>query len=292
MTIEVGGDLQGLLHRAEQGAWQLAAVALTRRGGAEPLVAAAQQVLRTLDLTAPGLASFSAPPDALAAQAAAPLLQTAMVVSGGEASWEYQSDEALLAQGRASAQSAAAFVHFVLPHLGDLRSRLEEPGSRILDVGTGVAAMAVAYAEIFSAVHVVGLDVSERALGLAKATASNSPAGSRVELRRQSVADLTDDSAYDLAWLPAPFIPETALRQGIARIAVALRPGGWVMLGHGKYGSDPVDDAVNRFKTVAFGGTPLADAEAETLLTEAGLSNVLHMPTPPGAPAIALAQRL
>jgi methylase of polypeptide subunit release factors len=183
-------------------------------------------------------------------------------------------------------------VQFVLPHLGDLRRRLEEPGGRVLDVGTGVAAMAVAYAETFPAVHVVGLDVSERALNLAKDTVANSPAGSRVELRLQSVADLDDESAYDMAWLPAPFIPETALQQGIARIAIALRPGGWAMLGHGKYGSDRVDDAVNRFKTVAFGGTPLSDAEAEALLTEAGLSNVVHIPTPPGAPAIALAQRV
>jgi len=280
-----------LLHRAEQGAWQLAAVATALAAApSSDLGKAAAEVLRALDLDASG-SDFGGSPAQVAAQAAAPLLQTAAVVNGGGASWADQSDEALLAQGRASAQGARAFAQIALPHLGDLGRRLAEPGARILDVGTGVGALAVAYAETFPAAHVVGIDLSERALRLAEATVAASAAASRVELRRLDVAELADEAGFDLAWVPAPFVPEAALRQGVARIAAALRPGGWAMLAHGKYGQDPVEDALNRFKTVAFGGTPLDDAQAAALLTGVGLVDVRPAPTPPGAPAITLGRR-
>lgn len=282
----------GLLHRAEQGAWQLAAIATALRGGADgPMAAGARNVLLALGLSEDDLLRTGASPEQLAGQAAAPLLQAAAVAGGSEVAWSEQSDQALLAQGRASAQGARAFAELALPHLGDLAGRLARPDARILDVGTGVGALALAYAEAFPAARVVGIDVSERALGLAAATVAASPAGERVELRRADVAELEDEQGFDLAWVPAPFVPEPALRRGVGRVAAALRPGGWIMLGHGRYGADPVDDALNRFKTTAFGGTPLDDGEAEAMLTAAGFGRVVHAPTPPGAPAVALARR-
>ncbi|MGH8933387.1 MAG: hypothetical protein ACRDZO_22805 [Egibacteraceae bacterium] len=39
------------------------------------------------------------------------------------------------------------------------------------------------------------------------------------------VVDL-DRAAYDLAWLPAPFLPPDAVRQALPRLLFALRPGG------------------------------------------------------------------
>ena len=49
--------------------------------------------------------------------------------------------------------------------------------------------------------------------------------------------DVTGDgSRFDVAWIPAPFIAQSALRAGVPRVAAALRPGGWLMLGHGKLG--------------------------------------------------------
>ena len=62
-------------------------------------------------------------------------------------------------------------------------------------------------------------------------------------------------------------------------------------MGHGKFGGDPVDDAVGRFKTVAFGGTALDDAQAGALLRDAGLEDVRSVATPPGAPALTVGRR-
>lgn len=230
-------------------------------------------------------------PGQVASQAAAPLLQTSTLISGGGSAWSGQSDEALRAQGETSAQSAQAFARFILPQLGDLAARLDQPGARMLDVGTGVAALAVAYAETFPHLHVLGLDVLDRALKLAQQTIAASDAAGRVHVRRQDVAEFADDDGFDLAWFPAPFIPDPAWRTGLPKVAGALRPGGWLIVGHGKFSGGPLDDAIDRFKTVAFGGTPLNDAEAQQALAGQGLSDVRTLPTPPGAPALTVGRR-
>jgi hypothetical protein len=77
----------------------------------------------------------------------------------------------------------------------------------------------------------------------------------------------------------------------VRQLRTALLPGGWLVMGHGKFGGDPVDDAVGRFKTVVFGGTALDDTEAASLLTEAGFEDVRNVPTPAGAPALTVGRR-
>ena len=74
-------------------------------------------------------------------------------------------------------------------------------------------------------------------------------------------------------------------------VAAALRPGGWLILGHGKLGGTAAEDAVTRLKTLAYGGTALDEAAACHLLRSAGLTSVRSMPTPAGAPAIAIGQK-
>jgi hypothetical protein len=275
----------------DRGAWINAAIALAldnSRSEAQRLAAAG--LLRSLDVDVDAdLGELDR--ERVAAQAAAPLLQTAAVVGGDGELWEGQSDEALLAQGRTSAQGAAAMVQFGLPMLGGLAEALAQPGAMMLDVGTGVAAMAVAYAELFPQLTVVGLDVLPRALALAAATVTASAVADRVVLREQDVATLDEEATYALTWLPAPFIPEVALRAAMPRVARAMAPGGWVMVGHGKFAESPSENAITRFKTVIYGGTALDDQQAQRLLREAGLQNVTTTPTPRGGPAITVGRK-
>jgi hypothetical protein len=168
---------------------------------------------------------------------------------------------------------------------------LARPGARMLDVGTGVAALAVAYAELFPTLTVVGLDVLPRVLALAADTVAASNVADRVLLREQDVAELDEADSYALGWLPAPFLPEAALRAGASRIARALLPGGWLMVGHGRFTGDASEEAVTRFKTVAYGGTALNDNQAQALISDAGLTDISTMLTPPGAPAITVGRR-
>jgi hypothetical protein len=209
----------------------------------------------------------------------------------GAKHWSAQDDEALQAQGRASAQGAELFKQFLIPNVPGLEALLTGPSPVMLDVGVGVAAMAVAWCQAWPGLQIVGLDVFDRALELAEHNVADAGLTDRIELRHQDIADLEDENAFCLAWLPAPFIPPPAMQAGLVRIAAALAPGGWIMLGHGRFSENPLSSTVTRFQTVAFGGTPLDDGEAQSLLKRVGFDQVGTLATPPGAPAITIGRR-
>ena len=296
MTNTAEPDLQATIQAWDQAAWSLAALALAARDSSPPdLTAAASEVLAATGLTgAPGQqlrGLGTSTSRQIASQAAAALHQASALVSGRDISWNTQSDEALLAQGNASAQAAQAFAQFILPMMGDLADRLAAPGARMLDIGTGVAAMAVGFAHVFPQLHVLGIDILDRALDLARQAIASSDVAARVTVCKQDVADFTGDTGFDLAFLPAPFISQPAVHSGLPRVAAALHPGGWLMVGHGKFGGTPVEDALTRLKTITYGGAPLDEAAASQLLRDAGLTSARTLPTPRGAPAITIGQK-
>jgi methylase of polypeptide subunit release factors len=151
--------------------------------------------------------------------------------------------------------------------------------------------MAVAFAQVFPQLQVVGIDVLDRALDLARRNVAASDVAARVTVRKQDVAGFADDAGFDLAYLPAPFVAPAAMQTGLPRVVAALRPGGWLFVAHGKFGGTPAEDALTRLKTLVYGGTPLDDAAACQLLRSAGLTSVRTMPTPSGAPAITIGQK-
>jgi protein-L-isoaspartate O-methyltransferase len=292
----VAPDLLAAIAAWDQAAWGLAALALVAAGDGPPdMTAAAQQLLSACGITAaPGQlvpGGDAATAQQIASLAAAPLHQAAAVASGCTITWSDQSDQALLAQGVTSAYGARAFAQLILPAMGDLGSRLAAPGARMLDVGTGVAALAVAFARVFPQLHVLGIDVLDRPLELARQNIAAGDVAARVTVRKQDVAEFADDTGFDLAWLPAPFVRHPAVQAGLPRVAAALRPGGWVFVGRGKFGGTPAEDALTRLKTLVYGGTPLDEAEASDLLRGAGLTSVRPVPTPEGAPGITIGQK-
>lgn len=293
IDVQATTRISSAIGRWDQGASCLAALAVavdpdateSLRGAAREVVAAAGlgEVLADAEALV-----FS--PAQLRALAASPLLQGAALVNGSHG-WDLLDDAVLSAQGEASGSAAELFARFVLPQFPDLAERLALPGARFLDVGTGIGALAIGFAQAFPQVQVTGIDVLPRALELARAGLQGSPVASRVDLRHQDVADLTEDAVYDLAWVPAPFVPQPALTAGIACIFTALRPGGLVMIGHGTFDGDDLPVALTRFKTIAYGGTPLDATEAVTLLQGQGFTSVQTVPSPPGAPAITVGRR-
>lgn len=300
MTDIVERDLQAAIQAWDQAAWSLAALALAARDDDPPeLTAAAREVLAATGLTsAPGkplTGLDAAARGQVASQAAAGLHQASALVSGRSYHWGAQRDEARLAQGNMSAQAGVSMARFLLPMMDDLAGRLAAPGARMLDVGTGVGAAAIAFAQAFPQLQVLGIDILDRSLDLAReAVAAAGGVADRVAVRKQDVAEFADDDAatgFDVAWLPAPFIPPAAIDSGLPRITAALRPGGWLILGHGKLGGTPVEVAVTRLKTIAYGGTALDEAAACHLLRSAGLTSVRPVPTQAWAPAITIGQK-
>jgi Methyltransferase domain len=302
-TIATAAEARTLIHRLQLGVWQLAAlvVALGDDPARDPeQKRQAQQVLVELGLmseTSAGIAPAAGLAELvrsglsdLAADSAANILQSAGVLSGA-AAWASQADDALLAQGRTGAQAAAAFKMFLFPALEGLKDLLDGESPQMLDVGVGVAAMAVGYCRTFPRLRVVGLDVFSRALELARRQVDEAGLADRIELRHQDVASVEDDQAYALAWLPAQFVPKPALDAGLPRIAKALVPGGWLLMAHGKFDDDLLKNALSRFQITVYGGATVDDEEAQALLGGAGLEQVLTIPTPEGAPSLTVGRR-
>jgi hypothetical protein len=69
-----------------------------------------------------------------------------------------------------------------------------------------------------------------------------------VTIRQQNGADLANDTRFDLAWLPPPFIPQPAVASALPGAAAAPHLGGWLVLGRSKSGSTPVKDALTWLK--------------------------------------------
>ena len=189
--------------------------------------------------------------------------------------WDHEDPSILLAQGHTSALVASLLQRFVLPALSDeLNARMAQPDGAFLDVGTGVAALAIAMCRLWPSLHVVGIDPSAHALALAREQVAAADADGQVELRQASVEDLEDAEQFDLAWVPTFFISGAVLEQAIARVHTALRPGGWATLGSYARPGVPFIDALADLRTVRQGGALRTPHELAASLTSAGFCDV------------------
>lgn len=264
----------------ERSAWILAAVV----AALEQDTPEAWDVVRAAGVQVP---EDAATRSFIGAFAAAPLHQASAYLRSGSA-WVSQTDESMLAQGRASAGGAVLFDTVLRSEAPEIAAILDRKPCRMLDVGVGVAAMAIAFCRTFPALTVTGIDVLEQPLRLAREAVAAAGLEDRIELRQQDVGALEEREAYDLIWLPAPFLPTHALTRGLERAQPALRPGGCVVVAHGRFGQDPLRDALLRFRTLAYGGTVLDDAAADELLRRHGFDVVVQPTTPPAAPAMTI----
>jgi SAM-dependent methyltransferase len=193
--------------------------------------------------------------------------------------WTYSDDELLQIGGEAT-EGFANVLPRLLPQLDGLGARLEGAEARFLDVGTGVAKLAIAMARKWPQLRVVGLDVWGPSLAQARKNVGDAALQARIEVREQPAEQLSEESAFDLAWLPSPFIPKQALGRVVERVHRALKPGGWLLFAAAKSGED-LRGAALRFHVALFGGEPSTQAELERLLTEQGLTEVRTLPSPP-----------
>jgi hypothetical protein len=247
---------------------------------------------------APGVVPLSQPPFRTAMQGdiRTHLMQVLAFLDSATAKapnpgWRHTDRALLQAQGDASAQFAPIFKMQMLAALGDLAARLEQPGARFLDVGVGVASLAIGMCRTFPGVSVVGLDTYDVPLAIARENVTRAGLGERIELRQVAVQDLRDEQAFEAAWLPAFFIPEAVIPEAMARVHASLRPGGWVLLPVSGAGGIDRQRAVAALMTELWGGTSLSHAAHEALLKEAGFSAVKTMAGPPWAPALIVGQR-
>lgn len=221
------------------------------------------------------------------------LFLAARLVSGrpAGAAWSEAAPMALRAAGDVSAGFPGALRRAIAPRLRGLPERLAAADACFLDIGVGVAAMAVEMARQWPSLRVVGIDPLAASLAAARDTVRAAGLVDRIELREQAAEDLRDEDRFDLAWIPGVFIPEPALPAVVERAARALRPGGWLLLAFAQPGADPLAAALSRLRTELWGGSQLAAAEIGGVLARSGLVEIEALPSAPGAAVAMVAAR-
>ncbi len=194
--------------------------------------------------------------------------------------WTYSDTEMLEAQGRASRANVISISAFAAQH-PKLATVLSEP-SAFLDIGTGVGHLALEAAKAWPAMRVTGIDIWDPALALARKNVDASELNGRVELRKLNVDDLAEEQAYDLVWLPAPFLPRDVFERAVGKTYAALRPGGWLVVGQYGIPNEPVGRALTQLQIVRSGGYPWEAPELVSLLQDSGFEDIEPAPGPAG----------
>jgi SAM-dependent methyltransferase len=168
----------------------------------------------------------------------------------------------------------------LLPLLDGLGPRLEGSAAAFLDVGTGVGKLAIGMARKWPALRVVGLDVWGPSLALARKNVTDGGLQDRIELREQPGEQLPEERAFDLAWIPAPFVPPHALGRLVAQVDRGAQAGRVAPVCRGQAGRG-LEGSCARLPRGLFGGEPSTQQQIEGLLSEKGLSEVRTLPGPP-----------
>lgn len=204
--------------------------------------------------------------------------------------WSYTDAELLQSTGRTSAAFAGVVEQVLVPRLDGLGEALARPGAAFLDVGVGVAALAIAMCRTFPHLSVVGIDSWDYPLSLARRNVEDAGFTERIELRQQPAQELADAEAFDLTFVAGPFLPPAVLDDALARVFAATRRGAWVMFGMYQ-GTSELDSALARLRTARSGGALLRPEEAEARLGRAGFVDVARITENIGMPAMLVVGR-
>ena len=194
--------------------------------------------------------------------------------------WTYEDPVVLQAMGQASRRVVHA-INELASQRPKLRATLDRPGA-LLDIGTGVGWFAIEAARVWPALNVVGMDIWEPALALARKNCAASGLDDRIVLRHQDVQKLEERNAYSLAWLPGPFIPRAIVENALENVRDAICPRGWIVFGLYAPAANPIGEALTNLRILRAGGHPWTAAEIERRLAALGFEDVeAFAPGPP-----------
>ena len=191
--------------------------------------------------------------------------------------WVLRDPDTLLAWGQASRQNIRSMIALAAD-----RPRLAAAFTgRFVDVGTGVGAMALEAAEQCPSLRVVGLDIWEPSLALARANVAASPYAARIVIRAQDVTQLDEPAAYTLAWLATPFMARPIAEAALDRLAEALAPNGYLVVGLFAMPPDKAGAAFTALRVVRSGGHIWDIADMEQQVVARGFVDVETCLLPP-----------
>ena len=197
--------------------------------------------------------------------------------------WNHAEPEILQSIGEAARIHAHSVTREIVPACEGLAERFRTKGASMLDVGVGVAGTAIAIAQMWPELRIVGIDPWQPSLRLARENVDRASLADRIELRELGVERLDDRAAHDYVYFANAFIPERLVVAGLARALSALRPGGWISIASTNDAAPPPVAALFRLRETQWGGPVWSLAEAEAMLRETGFVDIRSLPAAPTA---------
>jgi precorrin-6B methylase 2 len=186
------------------------------------------------------------------------------------AEWQVVDPELLQTQGQAS-----RFAFQRILALSADRPLLQKTfQGRFLDVGTGVAGIALEAAMCCPSLLVDGIDVWEPSLALARRNVEESPYADRITIKNLDVKELAEDPVYTLVWLPTMFMKRSIVEAALDRIAAASRKDAYLVAARYTAPADPAAAAFAALRTFRSGGEPIAQSEMEDMLHARGFVDI------------------
>ena len=146
---------------------------------------------------------------------------------GGGVHFQEFGDGIIRGIDRGNSSSQQVFlVRRWLPAVPGLVERLLA-GARVADIGCGTGTAAISMAQAFPASQVIGFDVSDESLDVARARAVDIP---NVEFARHAAEDFPIEPGFDLVTTFDVIHDLADPRAGLARIRAALRPDGQYLM--------------------------------------------------------------
>jgi hypothetical protein len=189
---------------------------------------------------------------------------------GRPAEWRVADPPLLLAQGRVSGHVFQRICALAAdrPLLGKALN------GRFLDVGMGVAGIALEAARTCPALTIDGIDIWGPALNLAHGNVRNSPYSDRISIRHLDITELTGEPRYTLVWLPTMFMRRSVIEVALDRIAVASLKDAYVIASRYTVPDDREAAAFVMLRTMRSGGEPIEQIEMEEMLRLRGFVDV------------------
>ena len=190
--------------------------------------------------------------------------------------WEVSDVAAMQAMGRAS-KSVFTRIQTIAETHPEIRKTFQ---GTFLDVGTGVAGIALEAARVCPEITVDGIDIWEPALELARQNIAESPYADRVSVRNLDVSMLDEGKRYSLAWLPTMFLKRPIVEAALDRIARASVKGAYLVAGVYTRPGDPFLALMGNLRTLRSGGEISDPADIKAMMEARGYVDVGTSATP------------
>jgi hypothetical protein len=190
--------------------------------------------------------------------------------------WEIGDAAQMQAMGRSS---KSVFTRIQSIAETDPKMRATFRGT-LLDVGTGVAGIALEAARCCPDIRVDGIDIWEPALELARRNIAESAYADRVTVRNLDVSALDESNKYSLTWLPTMFLKRSIAESALDRIVRASVSNSYLVAGVYTRPEDPFLALMADLRTLRSGGEISDPADLKAMMEARGYVDIGMSVTP------------